>query len=161
MQNEIKSLQDSVSARLEELAFRKSLFELERKASHILLRTAKIHVAITDVAAQKLVYVNPALHGLLKYSYKDIYNKALTDFVHPEDEEVTKKALEQSIGAPDNFFDGFINRYVDKTGKTLYIEWVENFRLNGTWVSFVLPTTKEKYEEAKLKFPNVWHLTNF
>lgn len=144
--------QTEINEVLNELSERKGLLELEVKAWKALLQSTKVMIAITDVKTGKFVYVNPAFRELLGYNFKELISKEVSDFLVKDDVGPTQKTFVTAITAPNHTFDGFINRYVSKTGKVIYVNWFENIRLNGTWLSFVLIATEKEYKDHKRLF---------
>lgn len=68
--------------------------------------------------------VNPAFVKLLQYTEEDLLNKPFTDFLHPDDKELSaKEMIKLSNGDP---MVGFENRYFCKDGSMKWFRWNAN-----------------------------------
>lgn len=152
----MEKLNHDIEQVLSEISEKKGLIELEVKAWKALLQSKKILVALADVKTGYFVYVNPALKCILGYNHKDLIKYPISYFLHQEDVLPTEKAFKKSVLAKDHTFDGFINRYMTKNNEVIYLNWFENLRLNGTWLSFIFVSNKEDYQNQKEKFPEIW-----
>ena len=67
---------------------------------------------------------NPAILSILEYDQKEIIDLPFTHFIHPEDEEITRKQAEKlSIGES---IVNFENRLITKKGKVKWLAWTFN-----------------------------------
>ncbi len=65
--------------------------------------------------------INPVACTLLGYTEEELLNMPYRDFVHPDDLNVTTKELETlRSGEPTHYFE---NRYITKSGKTIWFAW--------------------------------------
>tara|TARA_R110002049_G_scaffold308552_1_gene512890 strand:- start:948 stop:3929 length:2982 start_codon:yes stop_codon:yes gene_type:complete len=63
---------------------------------------AAIGMIVVDLEG-KLTKVNPRVCEIIGYDEKEILDKSIFDFVHPEDMEMTKKLLEKTISTKSGF----------------------------------------------------------
>lgn len=76
--------------------------------------------------------INPAACRLLEYEEEELLSKPFASFIHPED-------LEKSLGEfseikqsqPSNYFE---NRYLTKSGKTIWLAWSSKFSMESNFV---------------------------
>jgi len=66
--------------------------------------------------------VNPAFCDLLGYSEIELISRPLENFLHPEDRENTLREYEETKTG-ERQTENFVNRYVTKSGETVYISW--------------------------------------
>jgi PAS domain S-box-containing protein len=67
------------------------------------------------------VKVNPAMSRILGYTEEELLNTPYTDFLHPDDRNVSLTKLERlEKGNPVFLFE---NRYLTKSGKTVWLSW--------------------------------------
>ncbi len=65
--------------------------------------------------------VNPAVCQLLGYSVDELRSRPISEFIHPDDRELTAKHREHLIkGSPLLNFD---NRYITKNGDVVWLAW--------------------------------------
>ena len=65
--------------------------------------------------------INAAASKLLEYSQEELMKIPFIDLVHPDDREKTKKEMGNLIkGDKTNLFE---NKYLTKTGKTIWLSW--------------------------------------
>lgn len=73
--------------------------------------------------------VNPAFISMLGYSEKELLTIPFTDFIHPDDLPITyEKIGELSTLKP---VIGFVNRYIDKSGEWIKLEWTSTATPDG------------------------------
>lgn len=65
--------------------------------------------------------VNPSVCKVLGYTKEELYARPIDDFVHEEDRENTIKSR-NSVKASNTLFN-FENRYVTKSGETVWLAW--------------------------------------
>ncbi len=76
-------------------------------------------IATKDGYFKKL---NQSWSNLLGYSNEELMSKPLTNFIHPEDLEATKIAMNKIIDH-EAHVSSFVNRYRTKHGHYKYLEW--------------------------------------
>ena len=65
--------------------------------------------------------INPVASALLGYSEEELLTRPYSDFVHPDDLNVTiKEAATICKDEPTNYFE---NRYISKSGKIIWFAW--------------------------------------
>jgi len=65
--------------------------------------------------------INPAASRILGYSEEELLSRPILDFVHPDDREITVNAF-KSFNL-DQRIKNFKNRYISKSGKTVWLKW--------------------------------------
>lgn len=65
--------------------------------------------------------VNPAVSQALGYTMEELYGTPINDFVHPEDRNTTSQVRDQLHKAKPLL--NFENRYLTKSGQTLWLSW--------------------------------------
>jgi PAS domain S-box-containing protein len=65
--------------------------------------------------------VNPAVSQVLGYTMEELYVTPINDFVHPEDRNTTSQVRDQLHKAKPLL--NFENRYVTKSGETVWLSW--------------------------------------
>jgi PAS domain S-box-containing protein len=65
--------------------------------------------------------VNPVVSKLLEYDETELVSRPFIDFVHPDDHKRTFKEMESLSKGQKTFY--FENRYITKSGKTVWISW--------------------------------------
>lgn len=66
--------------------------------------------------------VNPRWTQITGYSEQELTSRPLLDFVHPDDKNRTNKEREDLFTVKSNSIR-FENRYITKTGETIWLEW--------------------------------------
>jgi PAS domain S-box-containing protein len=100
--------------------------------------------------------VNPAVIRLLGYSEEELYSRSIKTFIHPEDQDRTWDHRQNRIKgkAPGKF----INRYITKTGKTVWLSWssipVESQEVMYAIAKNITPL-KEKETERNVLIENL------
>ncbi len=65
--------------------------------------------------------VNKAVFDTLEYTPEEIYSSLISSFIHPDDREITGRSRAALLqGRP---LLNFQNRYITKSGKTVWLEW--------------------------------------
>lgn len=65
--------------------------------------------------------INRAVIDTLEYTEEELFSKPISAFIHPDDKPVTSKEREQLLnGKPLRNFE---NRYISKSGKTIWLHW--------------------------------------
>ncbi|MEQ8526115.1 PAS domain-containing sensor histidine kinase [Gracilimonas sp.] len=95
--------------------------------------------------------INPALCKLLEYSKEELMAKPVNHFVHPEDKQITAKHR-QNIHAGKPLLN-FENRYISKSGKTLWFSWTSIPQADKEVVYAIAKniTHKKKLEQKRNK----------
>ncbi len=75
---------------------------------------------VTDEKGNILKF-SPAWERLLGYTPGEITGKQFMDFVHPDDRERTLETLGMVFNVGG--VEGFTNKYISKSGKTVHLEW--------------------------------------
>ena len=65
--------------------------------------------------------INPATSKLLGYTEEELLSKKIIEFVHPEDREKTRN--QQLFLYKGNSYKYFENRYITKSGETIWLSW--------------------------------------
>lgn len=65
--------------------------------------------------------VNPAMCEILEYSEEELLASSCVDFVHPDDRERTRHELESLAHGIQTV--AFLNRYITKSGKLVWLMW--------------------------------------
>ncbi|MTI21561.1 PAS domain S-box protein [Fulvivirga sp. RKSG066] len=69
--------------------------------------------------------VNPAFCRLLGYNEEELLNSPITDFIHPDD--IEKSKIENKALFKTGRTKYFENRYISKSGKTIWLAWTSAF----------------------------------
>lgn len=95
--------------------------------------------------------INPAFSQLLEYTQEEILEHPYNHFVHPEDREKSQNQLEENLRG--STISEFVNRYISKSGKILWISWKTSklFEEDQIIFGFGNDITKEKETESALK----------
>lgn len=65
--------------------------------------------------------VNPAMCEILEYSEEELLASSCVDFVHPDDRDRTRRELESLAQGVQTV--AFLNRYITKSGKLVWLMW--------------------------------------
>ncbi|MEO8412881.1 MAG: PAS domain S-box protein [Ginsengibacter sp.] len=96
--------------------------------------------------------VNPAIVSTLGYSEEELYARPIASFIFAEDVEITHKNRMKLLDG--KVLHNFVNRYVTKAGKIIWLEWT-SICLPGNGVVFAIAKditerkNKEKQAEDK------------
>ena len=148
--------QKEIAEQISDLIEKKGLLELSYKASQAFIQATKVYLVISDANGGRFIWINPTLKEKLGFGFKELTENKAIDFIHPDDVQATINAQNKLYGKTISPVDGFTNRYITKRKKIIYIEWVENIRLNGTWFSIAIDSTEDKYVEQKKLYPELW-----
>lgn len=77
-----------------------------------------ISVAGTDGYFKK---INPAACEMLEYSEEELLSKPVSDFVHPDDRNMTWQVVRSLATLTDTYY--YENRYITKSGKVIWLAW--------------------------------------
>ena len=91
--------------------------------------------------------INPVAVQILGYTEEELLNRPFNEFVHPDDRNLTSKRIEAlSNGEPTYYFE---NRYITKTGKTVWFAWTSKSSPEEKLIFAVAKdiTDKKKLEE--------------
>ncbi len=93
--------------------------------------------------------INPAVSKILGYSQEELFARPISDFIHPEDRELTntkRRSLEEG-----NPLLNFENRYLTKNGETRWLSWTST-PLHEEGIIFAVAkdtTEKKKLDEER------------
>jgi len=93
--------------------------------------------------------INPAVAQLLGYTTEELYARPINDFVHPDDQSMTDKVRSELHKARPLY--NFENRYLTKTGETVWLSWT-SFPVEEERLVFAIAkniTHKKKQEEDR------------
>jgi PAS domain S-box-containing protein len=90
--------------------------------------------------------VNPAVIDKLEYTKEELYAAPIASFVHPEDKDRTNKSRSELLSG--KMLHNFVNRYVTKTGKILWLEWTSIYFLDK---EIVFAIAKDVTERKKME----------
>ena len=65
--------------------------------------------------------INPAVSKLLGYTNEELFSRPISDFIHPDDREITAKLRNELT--KNNPLLNFENRYITKTGEIVWLSW--------------------------------------
>lgn len=65
--------------------------------------------------------INPTVSKTLGYTTEELYSKKISEFIHPDDRDLTARNRENLTN--NNPLLNFENRYVTKTGETVWLSW--------------------------------------
>ena len=91
--------------------------------------------------------INPVAVQILGYTEEELLNRPFNEFVHPDDRNLTSKRIEAlSNDEPTYYFE---NRYITKTGKTVWFAWTSKSSPEEKLIFAVAKdiTDKKKLEE--------------
>lgn len=93
--------------------------ELEQKAR----RLFEVSIDLLCIAHPSgyFIDVNPAFERVLGYSEETLTSRPIIEFVHPDDRDATREALEQLEENED--VRVFRNRYICEDGSVVWLEW--------------------------------------
>jgi sigma-B regulation protein RsbU (phosphoserine phosphatase) len=94
--------------------------------------------------------VNPAFERTLGYSVQELLSRPFIEFVHPEDQEKTKRELSKLVeGVPTIHFE---NRYRCRDGSYRWLSWMAMPQENGKRIYAVASdVSHRKHVEAELR----------
>ncbi len=116
---------------------------------------ARLFEAIPDIICLTdlngiFLKINKAGCELLGYEEHEILGKALITFVHPADKDITIKELQRLSEGETTF--KFENRYISKSGETIWLSWHSNSLVDeGLVFASAKDITKEKKLQELLK----------
>jgi PAS domain S-box-containing protein len=82
-------------------------------------------ICIADINTFTFLKVNPAFSTTLGYSEEELLSVPFTDFIHPEDMELTRQAVVESLQRGEKVIN-FKNRYRCKNGEYRWLNWVSH-----------------------------------
>ena len=120
-------------------------------------------LCIVDSESGKITLANKAWEKILGFSTEEINDKFYTDFVHPDDLELTDKAHHELL-TKGNLLN-FINRYRCKDGTYKFIEWNSVSNYDGNFYSSARDITDRKNQEhivkdSENKFRSIFEMAN-
>ena len=110
--------------------------------------------SLVIASKDRFIKVNPSLSNLLGYSNQELLEKPFTEFIYPEDLEMTEKEIEK-LEQGTNLIN-FKNRWICKDGSIKWLSWNATADVNtGTLYAIVKDITEElKLEEEEEKALN-------
>ena len=106
---------DITARKRAEVALKESEQQLQ-----LIFENAPIGMALTDLS-KSFIKVNKAYCDIIGYSKKELLNMTYEEITHPDDAEMEKEILEQTINGTGNNFH-YEKRYIHKNGKTVYVD---------------------------------------
>lgn len=106
---------DITARKRAEVALKESEQQLQ-----LIFENAPIGMALTDLS-KSFIKVNKAYSDIIGYSKKELLNMTYEEITHPDDAEMEKEILEQTINGTGNNFH-YEKRYIHKNGKTVYVD---------------------------------------
>ena len=94
-------------------------------------------------------HINPAVSELLGYTNEELMARPINDFVHNDDKEITGKARSELVKGNGLFH--FENRYVTKSGETVWLSWT-SMSIDSEKMVFAIAkniTLKKRLEEDR------------
>jgi len=92
---------------------------------------------------------NPAVSKLLGYTNEELASRPINDFVHDDDKEITGKARSELVNGNPLFH--FENRYITKSGETVWLSWT-SMNIDSDKIVFAIAkdiTHKKRLEEER------------
>jgi PAS domain S-box-containing protein len=93
--------------------------------------------------------VNPAWKALLGYTEEELLQLPFTEFIHPDDVELTLKKVKEQIAG--NYTENFINRYRCKDGSYRWLEWQGPPAKDNVLFAIARDITARKDAEEKIR----------
>jgi PAS domain S-box-containing protein len=93
--------------------------------------------------------INPAVSKLLGYTNEELMSRPINDFVHNADKEITHKVRSELVKGNPLFH--FENRYLTKSGETVWLSWT-SMNIDSDKVVFAIAkniTHKKRLEEDR------------
>lgn len=93
--------------------------------------------------------INPAVSKLLGYTNEELMSRPINDFVHNDDKEITGKVRSELVKGNPLFH--FENRYVTKSGETVWLSWT-SMNIDSDKMVFAIAkniTHKKRLEEDR------------
>src|SRR5579872_6817072 len=93
--------------------------------------------------------INPSVSKTLGYTNEELFSRPIDDFVHPDDRGITSQKRDNITR--DNALLNFENRYITKTGDTVWLAWT-SMPIKSEQVVFAIAkniTHKKKLEEDR------------
>lgn len=95
--------------------------------------------------------INPATVKLLEYSEEELFSRPILEFIHPEDRQGTRKQQQKIYKRENTGY--FENRYITKSGKTIWLNWTATRSPEEDIIYAVAKDISEKkaFEESRRK----------
>src|SRR5450432_2255044 len=103
--------------------------------------------------------VNPAVVDKLGYTEQELYIRPVSSFIYPDDKDHTSENTTKLLAG--NALLNFVNRYVTKTGKIVWLEWTSIYNSEKEIVFAIAKDvsarkqTEAAIEEKYRKFKNL------
>ncbi|MFW6253040.1 MAG: PAS domain S-box protein [bacterium] len=96
----------------------------------------------------EFIRLNPEWERVLGYPIEELTGRSFFDFVHPEDQEATMRAVSRLAAGED--VTSFVNRYCHSDGSYRYIEW-RSRPVDSEIYAAARDVTDQKQVEASLR----------
>lgn len=91
--------------------------------------------------------INRSVIDTLEYTEEELFAQPISTFIHPEDKLVTSKEREQLLdGKP---LQNFENRYISKSGKTIWLHWTSIYLAEKELVFAIAKNVTERKQAEK------------
>ncbi|RYD88760.1 MAG: PAS domain S-box protein, partial [Sphingobacteriales bacterium] len=97
--------------------------------------------------------INPAVSKTLGYTNEELFARPINSFVHPDDQEITSKNRQRI--REDNPLINFENRYLTKSGETVWLSWT-SMPIKRDQMVFAIA----KIINHKKKIEEYWRISN-
>lgn len=97
-----------------------------------------IWYTVSNAESEHFELVSPYLCRRLDYSHREMCERPYFDFMHPKCKAATLAAMTELGASDNNRYRSFRNRYITKSGETVYLEWMDAIKLKGgSWLATV------------------------
>lgn len=102
-------------------------------------------------AKNEIVFVSDACETLLGYRAEEIVGTQITDYIHPEDLEITRTSIVRIMEGQSHI--DFSNRYIRKDGSIVHILWSARwYEEEGVRIGVARDVTALRQAEAEIRF---------
>jgi len=148
---QINTFLTSIQALIDSKLAEEALHESEDKFRYVFDHSV-IGKSLTMLSGE--IRVNNAFCEMLGYTHEEIENKSWQDITHPEDIELSEKALEPLLRGEKETLR-FSKRYLHKSGNVVWADVSTSLRRDATgeplyFVTAVIDITERKRQESKL-----------
>jgi PAS domain S-box-containing protein len=91
--------------------------------------------------------INHAVIDTLEYSEEELFAQPISNFIHPEDKEITRRKREELLTGKALL--NFENRYITKSGKAVWLYWTSIYLPEKELVFALAKNVTEKKEAEK------------